>query len=139
MSTSGRKAWVLSGITLLATLLLGVSLGYLMMRRGPRQPGVLVSMNANAAVLFLNRATLLDSLGLDSAQRGGIDSVLRSGQDRVASLMDSLQSHVRVVTSETRQGVRDRLSEQQRVRFDSLLAAASPVRTRNPVPASSNP
>lgn len=139
MSDTNRKASLLAAVSLLATLLLGVAIGYAMNRRAPRRPGVLVSMSANPATLFLDRATLLDSLGLDPARRAEIDSVLGANQARIESLMDTLRTNVRVVTDETRNAVRSRLDERQRARFDSLLAAARPVRMRSPLPPARNP
>jgi Spy/CpxP family protein refolding chaperone len=129
-SGAPRRAGLYAALALLAAMLLGGAAGFALGRwreaRGPRIPAI--------TLLGPSRAELLDSLDLTPDQRAQIERLLDDAQARANTSVDAMLGEVRRVTDETRREVRGVLDDRQRVRFDSLIATARPVRPRAPVP-----
>ena len=130
------KANVYAALALATAVLLGVAAGYALfrdsesgrMRSGMKQSAFEMTM------LGVSRGWLLDSLGLTPSQRGEVDSLLTQAATYAETAVERMMTNVRARTDSTRDQVRSILDDQQRVRFDSLLNAAPPVRMRTPVP-----
>ena len=130
------KATLYAALALIAAVLIGVAAGYGLfhredaqrMRSGMKQSAFEMTM------LGISRGWLLDSLGLNPSQRSVVDSLLNGAATYAESSVERMMTSVRARTDSTRDQVRAVLDEQQRVRFDSLLNAAPPVRMRTPVP-----
>ena len=121
---------------LAAAVLIGVAAGYALfhrdtsqrMRSGMKQSAFEMTM------LGISRGWLLDSLGLSPSQRAVVDSLLNGAATYAETSVERMMTSVRARTDSTRDQVRAVLNEQQKVRFDSLLNTAPPVRMRTPVP-----
>jgi hypothetical protein len=130
------KASLYAALALTAAVLIGVAAGFVLfhrddarqMRSGMKQSAFEMTM------LGVSRGWLLDSLGLSAGQRTVVDSLLNSAAAFAESSVERMMTGVRARTDSTRDQVRAVLNDQQRVRFDSLLNAAPPVRMRTPVP-----
>lgn len=124
---------ILAALALAGALVTGAAAGYAYgTRRGPFTTGVRAARSVNAAVLFLNSETLLDSLRLSPGQREHIDRVLGAGSSEADSILVRMRDDFRRITRSARDAIRDTLTAGQRSRFDSLLAEALPVRPRVP-------
>lgn len=133
-NASGGRASFYATLALIAAMLMGGAAGYALGRRSPaRNPG-----GPDVSLLGLSRDALLDSLGVNDQQREEIEQLLSSTNRRVETKVLQMMGEVRGMTDSTRQEVRGLLTQEQRTRFDSLLAAAAPVRMRTPLPPGSN-
>lgn len=132
------KANVYAGLALIAAVLIGVAAGYALFR-GPDSGRMRSGMKQSAfdmTMLGVSRGWLLDSLDLTPSQRVVVDSLLTHAATYAESAVERMMTDVRARTDSTRDRVRLVLDDGQRVRFDSLLNAAPPVRMRTPVPPS---
>lgn len=130
-----NKASAYAGVALAAALLIGGAGGYVLGRQSfMKRSAPNMRAGAGMTLLGVSRLQLLDSLGLTPGQRNTVDSLLEAGRTRADSSVDRMMNDVRTATMETRQQVRAALDQEQRARFDSLLAAAPELRMRTPVP-----
>lgn len=129
-----NRAVLKAALALLATALAGGALGYALGYRAgtPDEP-------PNLALVSVTRRTLLDSLALPPEQRREIDSVLLASERQADRVLRTLRSDLTSLVRETRRDVRGRLNDEQRARFDSLLAHAGPVYPRTPLPPARMP
>jgi hypothetical protein len=129
------KATLYAVLALVAALLIGVAAGYgLFHRDDPRMRSGMKQSAFEMTMLGISRGWLLDSLGLNPSQRAVVDSLLNGAATYAETSVERMMTSVRARTDSTRDQVRAVLNDQQRVRFDSLLRAAPPVRMRTPVP-----
>jgi hypothetical protein len=130
------RAGLYAALALATAVLIGIAGGYALFhgdspqrtRSGMKQSAFEMTM------LGISRGWLLDSLGLSASQRTVVDSLLNGAATYAEASVERMMTSVRARTDSTRDQVRAVLNEQQRVRFDSLLNAAPPVRMRTPVP-----
>lgn len=130
------KANLYAALALVAALLVGVAAGYALFRESPsgRMRSGMKQSAFEMTMLGVSRGWLLDSLGLNSSQRVVVDSLLNHAATYAETAVERMMTDVRARTDSTRDQVRSVLDDRQRVRFDSLLNAAPPVRMRTPVP-----
>ena len=130
------KASLYAALSLTAAVLLGVAAGYVLFHRdeGPKMRSGMKQSAFEMTMLGISRGWLLDSLGLTAPQRITVDSLLNGAATYAESSVERMMTSVRARTDSTRDQVRAILNDQQRVRFDSLLNAAPPMRMRTPVP-----
>ena len=130
------KAGLYATLAMVAALVTGIAAGYLLfhqenpqrMRSGMKQSAFEMTM------LGISRGWLLDSLRLSAPQRRVVDSLLNNAATYAETSVERMMTSVRARTDSTRDQVRAALTDEQKVRFDSLLNAAPPVRMRTPVP-----
>lgn len=130
------RANLYAALALAAAVLVGLSAGYLLFRRegsSPMRSGMKQSA-FEMTMLGVSRGWLLDSLELSAAQRTVVDSLLNHAATYAETAVERMMTDVRARTDSTRDQVRRVLDDRQRVRFDSLLNSAPPVRMRTPVP-----
>lgn len=130
------KASLYAAVALVAAVLIGVAAGYVLFHRedGTRMRSGMKTSAFEMTMLGISRGWLLDSLGLTAAQRPVVDSLLNDAATYAESSVERMMTSVRARTDSTRDRVRAVLDDQQRVRFDSLLNSAPPLRMRTPVP-----
>lgn len=130
------KAGLYAALALTAAVLIGIAAGYaLFHRENPQRMRSGMKQSAfEMTMLGISRGWLLDSLELSASQRTVVDSLLNGAATFAETSVERMMTSVRARTDSTRDQVRAVLNEQQRVRFDSLLNTAPPVRMRTPVP-----
>lgn len=128
MSDSRPRATLLAGLALAGALLVGGALGYALGRR----PGPMKLKQM--ALIGVTRADLIDSLQLDAGQRTRVDGILDGAELRARESISRMMGDVQQVTNEARDSVRAGLTQAQRIRFDSLMTRAVPMRPRAPLP-----
>ena len=135
MKGPGRVS-LYAALSLVAAVLIGLAAGYFLFRR-PIPERMRSGMKQSAfdmTMLGISRGWLLDSLGLTASQRTLVDSLLNDAATYAEGSVERMMTSVRARTDSTRDRVRAVLNDEQRVRFDSLLNTAPPVRMRTPVP-----
>lgn len=128
--SGGGRAGLLAALALAAAVIAGGAAGYALGRRGPPPRGA----GPDVTLLGLSRDSVLDSLRLAPAQRAAIDSLLDDASQRTVNTVRGMMADIRDVTGEARRRMRAVLDDTQRARFDSILAAAAPIRMRTPMP-----
>ena len=132
------KTSLYAALALVAAVLIGVAAGFVLFHRDDarRMQSGMKQSAFEMTMLGVSRGWLLDSLGLSAAQRTVVDSLLTGAATYAESSVERMMTSVRARTESTRDQVRALLNDQQKVRFDSLLNTAPPVRMRTPVPPS---
>lgn len=106
------------GVLLVAAVFVsGALAGYAIARNRPPQSVMRVRVVRGAGAL-------LDQLGLDSAQKRAVDSIMRVTQPRIDTIMGASVPRLRTEVAALDSAIRRVLTPAQIARFDSLLATA---------------
>lgn len=74
---------------------------------------------------------IIDQIELSAEQRVEIDSILQAGRERMNAFWKETRPKYRSLVESTREEIRAVMNEEQRSRYDELLAAQREARSRN--------